>query len=538
MIDLLIIGSGGAGLSAAISAKEKGAEVLIVTKQHPTHAQTVQAQGGINGVIYLPNDSNDSVKNHINDTLRSSHGLGQKSAIELMCARAKDTIEWLDNIGVPFSRNENNQIAQRKFGGTKFRRTCYSSDYTGLKILHTLYDKAIKDDIKFLNEHLLLDIIVENGKAMGAVFLDIVTGDVKQILAKAIILATGGYSNIYSGYTTNSSASTGDGLAVALRAGAVLKNMEFVQFHPTALKTSRALISESARGEGGYLLNSDGERFVDELLPRDKVSRAIFEQIRNGQSVFLDIRHLGLEKILETMPQERELAKIFENVDVENELIPIEPVAHYSMGGIKTTIDTKTSIENLYACGECAEVGVHGANRLGGNSLLEIVTFGRISGEKAYEESLKVNNVEDMEYDIYIKNKNFIESIYNKDSKINFYTLKDDMGKLFYSSFGLGREDDNMKKALENISLWKENFSKIGIEDKSKIYNQNLVEFLEFKNLLELSELIATCAINRKESRGAHNRFDYTEEEIEYCKDSISYIKDNVLISEFLEGEK
>ncbi|MDC7242823.1 MAG: FAD-dependent oxidoreductase [Sphaerochaetaceae bacterium] len=531
MIDLLIIGSGGAGLSAAISAKEKGADVLVVTKQHPSHAQTVQAQGGINSVL---SSENDSIENHISDTLRSSHGLGKKSSIELMCSNGKDTIAWLDSIGVPFSRDENNQIAQRKFGGTKFRRTCYSSDYTGLKILHTLYDKAIKEDVKFLNEHLLLDIIVSKGRALGAVFLDIVTGELKQILAKSTILATGGYAGLYNGYTTNSNASTGDGIAAAFRAGCYLKNMEFIQFHPTALKNSRALISESARGEGGYLLNSNGERFVDELLPRDKVSRAIFEQLQDGKSVYLDIRHLGLEKIMQTMPQERELAKIFENVDVESELIPIEPVAHYSMGGIKTDINTKTNIDNLYACGECAEVGVHGANRLGGNSLLEIVSFGRISGVKAYE---ALAEVEEKEYDIYIKDKEYIESIYTKENKINFYNIKEELGKLFYSTFGLSRQEESMNRALEDINLWKEEFSIMGIDDKSKNYNQNLVELIEFKNLLDLSTLISKCAINRKESRGAHSRADYKDEEKKYLKDSITYMEKGNVVLKFVECE-
>lgn len=526
MIDLLIIGSGGAGLSAAIEAKEKGADVLVVTKQHITHAQTVQAQGGINGVI---NFDEDSVEHHIEDTLKSAQGLGIKSSIELMCSKGEETISWLDRLGVPFSRDENNQIARRKLGGAKYKRACYSSDYTGLKILHTLYDRAIKDKVEFLTEHLLLNLIVEDGKAKGAIFLDIVSGEVKQILAKSTILATGGYSNIYNGFTTNSSATSGDGIAIALNAGCRLKNMEFVQFHPTALKNSKVLISESARGEGGHLLNSDEQRFVDELLPRDKVARAIFEQIKNGKEVFLDIRHLGLEKIMEAMPQERELAHTFEGVDVERDLIPIEPVAHYSMGGIEVDIDTKTNIDNLYACGECAEVGVHGANRLGGNSLLEIITFGRICGNKAYENSLINKDINDYESTQYIEDKKYIDSIYELPNKINFYNIKEEMGKLFYKDFGLFRDDKLMNEGLAVIKSWQESLKNMGLSDKSKNYNQNLVEFLEFKNMLQLSEVIASKAIYRCESRGAHYRTDFPIENKEFEKATFTYIIDNEL---------
>lgn len=514
MIDVLIIGSGIAGLTAAINAKKDNSNVLVVSKTYPTHSQSVQAQGGINAVLY---EDEDSVETHIEDTYKASCKLSNKENIKLMCQNAKDTIFWLDSIGVPFNRTSDKKIAQRKFGGTKKIRTCYSSDYTGLKILHTLYDKCIFEDVVFKNEHFLLDLIIKDDVCFGAIFYDIVNGEVIKVLAKTTIIATGGYAGIYSNFTTNSYSNSGDGIAVAFNSGVELSNMEFVQFHPTTLETSNILISESARGEGGYLLNQDKERFIDELKSRDEVSRAIYEKIEKNEKVYLDLRHLGLDKINEVMPQERKLAFDYSNVIIEEELLPITPAAHYTMGGIKTDINAQTNINNLFACGECAEASIHGANRLGGNSLLEIVTFGKIAGINA---SNKAKNILDI-IDIDVLTKNSLDEIFNYENKINFYTKKDEIGKKLFYKLGLFRSEEKILELIEELKDIKSNIKYMGIDDKSKQYNKNFIDFLEFKNAIDLSIIVAKCSLLRKESRGSHFRLDYPFESVDYSKNTL-----------------
>lgn len=534
MIDVLVVGSGAAGLTCALNVKNSGKSIKILSKTYPTHSQTTQAQGGMNAVI---DEEIDTIDHHIEDTLKSSHEIGELDSIRRLCTQAKQCVEWLDNIGVPFSRDEQGGIAQRKLGGAKYARACYSSDYTGLKILHTLYDNCLKEDIEFLNEHMMLNIIVENKKAIGVTALNIVTGEVIEILAKSIVLATGGYAGIYNNFTTNSYASTGDGIAAALRAGAKLKNMEFVQFHPTALKDSNILISESARGEGGYLVDSNGERFVDELKPRDEVARAIYEKMQSGEDVFLDVRHLGLEKIQELMPQERELAMQFCGVKMEEELIPINPAAHYSMGGIQTDKDCGTNLRSLYACGECADNGVHGANRLGGNSLLELIVFGKAAAKSAIANADMINDIYKPNTKQFLNDTNFIKAVYHFTNQIDFYEKKEFMGKIFYKNIGLFRTDLNIKAVLSQIRQWQKEFTFMGIGDKSKEYNRNLADFIEFGNMLELSEVIAVSAISRCESRGAHFRLDHPFEVESYRKNTIAWKEDGTLVVDFYELE-
>ncbi|WP_072679473.1 FAD-dependent oxidoreductase [Arcobacter sp. LA11] len=525
MIDVLIIGSGGAGLTAALNAKKEGAKVLVVSKTYPTHSQTCQAQGGINAV--LKETENDSIQKYIEDTYKASHKLGNKEYINYFCSNSENTISWLDSIGVPFSKNIKDNISQRKFGGTKAKRTCYSSDYTGLKILHTLYDQCLKENIEFYNEYQLLNLIIENNKAIGITALDIETSQVKQIKAKTIILATGGYAGLYYGFTTNSYSSTGDGIASALNAGAKISNMEFMQFHPTALENKNILISESARGEGGYLVDNQGNRFIDELKPRDEVARAIYKKYEEGEKVYLDLRHLGLDKINEAMPQERRLVQEFMQLKMEKDLIPINPSAHYSMGGIITDIEAKSSIENLYACGECSQSGIHGANRLGGNSLLEIVTFGKIAGENAAKKAKKVKIIENTDSEQFLIDKNYIEGIFTKDSEIDFYKRKKELGKLLFKNVGLFREEKSMKNSLEKILEWKKELNLIGLNDKSKIFNKNLTDLIEYKNMIELAHTILISALNRQESRGAHFRIDFKDELENYDKNSILFLEND-----------
>ena len=496
--DVLVIGAGGAGLTAALNAKLEGVDVRVLTKEYPTRSQTCMAQGGMNAA--LGNHGEDSVEAHIQNTLKSAHGQANEIAVRFMCGEAINAVEWLDSIGVCFSRTEDSKIAQRQLGGASAARACYAQDYTGLKILHTIYDRCLAEDIEMLNDRYLLELLKdESGAVCGAKILNIRSGEIETHLAKSVILASGGYSRIYDKYSTNSTASTGDGIAVAARAGVKLIDMEFVQFHPTGLKNSSILISESARGEGGHVLNSKGERFTNELAPRDELSRAIDAEIKRGEDVFIDIRHLGETLINEGLPQERKLAKLYENVDPVHELIPIKPVAHYTMGGIEVDNTSKTNLDGLYACGECANHRVHGANRLGGNSLLEIVVFGKEAGinaaksakEKFFSENVKAHD-------------NFLEELKSFKNEIDFYEVRHDIGELLYRKVGIVRTKAELKEAQEEIKDLQAKLHLMGVSDTSKTYNTNLIEFVELRNVLDVCEQVISAALQREVSCGAH----------------------------------
>ena len=515
--DVLIIGAGGAGLVAALKAHENGVKVRVITKEYATRSQTCMAQGGINAA--LGNAGEDSIEAHIANTLKSAKSIANEEAVRLLCSEAPEAVEWLDSIGVCFSRTKESKIAQRTLGGASAPRACYAQDYTGLKILHTLYDRCLEAGIEILNEKYLLNIIVDeqNNQAGGAIVLDIRSGETEVYTSGSVIVATGGYSRIYDKHSTNSTASTGDGIAAAMRAGARVSDMEFIQFHPTALKQSSILISESARGAGGYLLNTKGERFTNELAPRDEVSRAINDEIVKGEDIFLDIRHLGEEFIDEELPQERKLAKLYENVDPAYDLIPIKPVAHYTMGGIEVDKESQSQVKGLFAAGECANHRVHGANRLGGNSLLELIVFGKQAGEYAAKFALESNEI------VYDESQecSFLSEAKSFTTEIDFYHIREELGDIFYSEVGISRD----KKSLENVLIKVEKHLKelpqMGAKDKSKVYNTNLIEFLEFKNMLELSRLVLSGAISRNESRGAHFRVDAPSENEEYAMHTI-----------------
>ena len=496
--DVLVIGAGGAGLTAALHAKESGASVIVITKEYPTRSQTCMAQGGINAA--LGNMEEDSVESHIANTLKSAHGEADEEAVRFMCSEAINAVEWLDSIGVCFSRTKDAKIAQRTLGGASAARACYAQDYTGLKILHTIYDRCLEQNIEMKNEKYLLEILKDaSGSVKGAKVLDIRSGEVEIYEANAVIMASGGYSRIYDKNSTNSTASTGDGIAVALRAGAKLIDMEFVQFHPTGLKGSSILISESARGEGGYILNSKGERFTNELAPRDELSRAINAEIEKGEEVFIDIRHLGEELINEGLPQERKLAKLYENVDPVHEIIPIRPVAHYTMGGIEVDHKSQTSLSGLYACGECANHRVHGANRLGGNSLLEIVVFGKEAGTNAAKFALSQGSESS-----YIDESDALSDIRAGQNEIDFYEYRAKIGDMFYKDVGIVRTKKQLESALGEILEIEKKLPLMGVKDKSKTYNTNLVEFIEFRNVLAVCEQVVTSALKREVSCGAH----------------------------------
>jgi len=471
----------------------------------------------------LGNIEEDHPSLHIQDTIKSAHGLCDEDMVRHLCADAPKTIEWLENLGVPFSRLANGQqgiatIAQRQLGGASAKRACYAQDYTGLKILHTLYDTCLKEGIDFLDEHFLLNLIVPEDTVKGATFLDIRSEEVKQIDAKSVVIATGGYGALYHGYTTNMYGATGDGIAAVMRAGGAISDMEFVQFHPTGLKHSSILMSESARGEGGYLVNSKGERFVDELKPRDEVSRAIFAQMQAGESVFLDLRHLGEEKLQTLLPQEVALCKLHEKVDPAHALVPIKPVAHYTMGGIDVDEALEVNgIKGCFAAGECSNAKVHGANRLGGNSLLEITAFGRFAGENAYKHSIyassKPANGEQKEKDIAA-----IEAIYARLLTHNHYTMQRTLGRLLYEKVGIVRENRMLHQALEMVIAMQVEQKEMGLADKNRAHNQTLVELLEFQNALLIAPTVISAAIARDESRGAHFKKGFEAEDEAFKK--------------------
>lgn len=528
MIDLLVIGSGGAGLTAALHAHEAGLSVTVVTKTLPTQAQTCMAQGGINAA--LGNRGADSIEEHEADTLRAAHGLADPERVSRMCRQAPQAIAWLERIGVPFSRLDHAEsplqsIAQRRLAGASAKRACYAQDYTGLKILHTLYDRCIEAGITFVTEHYLLNLITATQQAQvsGATFWDIQAGKVTAIEAGHTLLATGGFGALYHGYTTNSYGSSGDGIAAVLRAGGSVSDMEFVQFHPTALQDSAILISESARGEGGYLIDHRGERFTDELAPRDEVARAIFAQLRQGHHVRLDIRHLGREKIEALMPQELRLCRLHAGIDPIETPIPIMPVAHYTMGGIE--VDTHHQIKGLshcYAIGECANAHIHGANRLGGNSLLEIVTSG-ISIVAHLKEQKSASCPAGHTATQLTHDEAVIEKIFAKPNEVNFYHKRKVLGTLMYRDVGIIRHQAAMHEAEIYLDEITAKLAHMGIGDKAKANNQNLVEFLEFRNAILLAQCTLKSAIARQESRGAHYREDFPVERSDwqahnYCK--------------------
>ena len=503
MTDVLIVGGGGAGLAAAIAAAETGANVTVATKSYPTRAQTCMAQGGINAALGY--DGEDSIDAHVADTLKSAQGLADEAAVRRLCEDGVAAVQWLDRIGVPFSRTAKARIAQRRLGGASASRACYAQDYSGLKILHTLYDQCNRFGIQFLNERFLLDIAVAEGEASGVHLLNVRTGEVETHPARSVILATGGYAKVYGRFSTNAAGSVGDGHAAALRAGARLCDMEFVQFHPTGLRQSSILISESARGAGGYLIDGKGERFVDELLPRDRVARAIHEKIAAGEPVFLDIRHLGEAFIDAQLPQERKLARLYEGVDPVSELLPIRPAAHYTMGGIEVDARCQTAVSGLFAAGECAHHRVHGANRLGGNSLLELIVFGREAGRSAAEAAVGRGRVEGC------AEHPGVASLFCDDADVDFYAERDTLARVLYENVGLVRDATGLEAAGKTLARMLDRLPATGVRDRFKTYNTNLTDYLEFRNALVVARALLASALARQESRGAHYRKDFPQ---------------------------
>jgi len=512
--DVLVIGAGLAGMRAALSAADNGADVAIVTKVHPVRSHSNAAQGGINAAL---TDQGDDWRDHAYDTIKGSDFLGDQDAIEIMCQEAVREVIAMEHMGVIFNRDDSGHLGTRAFGGQRQARTFFVADFTGQALLHVLYEQVLSAGVQVYEEWFVLSLIVDDGECSGAVVMEVRSGEIHVIRAKAVIMAAGGLGRVFEP-STNALICTGDGMALAYRAGAPLMDMEMVQYHPTTLKGSGVLITEGARGEGAHLLNSEGERFMEryapsmmELASRDVVSRSEQTEINEGRGidgcVMLDCRHLGAQVIREKLTQILDIASDFANVDIFKEPIPIQPGMHYQMGGIKTNVNGETSLSGLYAAGETACVSVHGGNRLGANSLLDTLVFGRRSGEHA-SEMVRDRSHRPVTDAAANEDRDFIQRLLNNGDGDMFGKLRHDMGGTMDQHLAVYRDQQGMESALAEVRGIKERFASVSVQDKGKTFNTNLIFTLELGFMLDCAETIALSGLERKESRGAHTRTD------------------------------
>jgi succinate dehydrogenase flavoprotein subunit len=512
--DVLIVGAGCAGMRAAIEAHDVGADVAIISKIHPVRSHSGAAEGGINAA--LGNASDDNPEKHAFDTVKGSDYLGDQDAIEILCEEAPDDVYELEHWGAVFSRTEDGRIAQRPFGAAGEPRTAYAADITGHVLIHVLYEQVMKRDLEVYEEWFAWRL-VEDGRCQGVICWDLMEGGLKTIGAKTVILATGGAGRLYTG-TTNAYACTGDGMAMALRVGVPLKDMEMMQFHPTTLSPTGVLITEGCRGEGAFLLNSEGERFLKryapnamELASRDVISRAEQTEIDEGRgvdgNVLLDLRHLGAERILERLHGTRELSMVFAGVDPIHEPIPVRPGAHYHMGGVDTDVWGETALAGLYAAGEVACVSVHGANRLGGNALMETITFGKRAGKAAADWALSHTSVSVPESAVDDAERDLL-GLLDRDEGERPHLIRDEMARTMHENFGVFRREEQMRSQGEVVEALRERYERVHVEDKGDVFNNDLTQALELGFLLQLAACMVEAGLARKESRGAHARPD------------------------------
>jgi fumarate reductase flavoprotein subunit len=547
--DVVIVGAGGAGLRAAIAVAEAdpSLNIALTSKVYPMRSHTVAAEGGAAGVI----KANDSLENHFNDTVTGGDWLCDQDAVELFINEAPKELTRMEHWGCPWSREPGGEVAVRPFGGMKVERTWFAADKTGFHMLHTLFQTSLKyPSIKRFDEYYATDLLVSDGRCQGVAALELRSGQMRAFAAKAVIIATGGAGRIFP-FTTNGAVNTGDGAVMAYRAGVPLKDMEFVQYHPTGLPGTGILITEGARGEGGVLVNNEGYRYLQdyglgppdpwprkkamELGPRDRLSQAFWHEERagktvatpHGQAVHLDLRHLGENKINERLPLVRELAQSYMGVDPVAAPIPVRPVVHYMMGGIHTDINAATPLSGLFAAGECACVSINGANRLGSNSLTELLVFGGRAGRGAAEYvRTGGSNVDRKAVEAQgAEARGRITALFQKaDGSETVFGLRKEMNDIMETGAGIYRSKESLEETCKTIGELRKRFADVRLEDKSNVFNTDLVQVLELGSMLDAAHALAHSALNRVESRGSHQRLDQTERDDEaYLKHTLAY---------------
>ncbi|HZT09087.1 MAG TPA: FAD-binding protein [Chloroflexota bacterium] len=530
--DILVIGGGLAGLRAAITAASEGLSVGLVSKVYPMRSHTVSAEGGAAAVVR--DDTGDSLQLHFEDTVKGSDFIADQNVVEYFVHEAPNELIQMEHWGCPWSREPDGSVSVRAFGGMSVNRTLFAADKSGFHLLHAIFQTTLRfDRIHRYDEHFVTKLLVDDGVCRGVVAFDMRTGEFRHFSAKATILATGGCGRLWA-FTTNAFINTGDGLGLAYRAGAPLSDMEFPQYHPTGLPGTGILITEAARGEGGYLINKDGDRFLRnsavasrmELGPRDMISRAMMDEFAAGRGIhghfgeylLLDLRHLGEAKINQKLPFVRELAENYVGIDPVREPIPVRPVVHYMMGGVRTNLDGETSIPGLYACGECAQEGLNGANRLGSNSLTECLVFGHRTARAAtqYAKALTTPpspaldaQADDAERDVIAR---FID---RSDGNERVGLIRSDLQQAMERNVGVYRTKEGLMQAAEDVRALQERFRHVRLDDTSKVFNTELTAALELENLLDIAETVVAPAILREESRGSQARRDFPKRDDE-----------------------
>ena len=521
--DVLVIGAGLAGMRAAIAASANGANTAIISKVHPVRSHSNAAQGGINAALL---DRGDDWEDHAYDTIKGSDFLGDQDAIEIMCRSAGKALIDMEHMGVTFNRDDEGKLGTRAFGGQRRARTFFVGDFTGQALLHVMFEQLVKSGVQSYEEWFVTSLITEDGQVGGVMALEIRTGQLHAIRAKTIIFCTGGCGRIFEP-STNALIVTGDGMALAYNAGAGLMDMEMVQYHPTTLAGSGVLLSEAARGEGAYLRDKDGNRFMEryapnmmELASRDVVSRAEQTEINAGNGingcVFLDCTHLGEALIMEKLSQIREIGIDLAGVDMVREPVPIRPGMHYIMGGIKTDIDGLTSVPGVYAAGECANVSVHGGNRLGANSLLDTIVFGERSGNHAAEASRHMPFIQFNEQEVVAREEQRIrEMLERPDNGDRWGAIRQSMGESMVRNVAVFRDEQTISEAIRDFSDLRDRYAQVPVHNKNRIFNTDLVFALELGYMLDVADTIAFSALERRESRGANARTDFPERDDE-----------------------